>query len=158
MLICGIDPGYNRLGIAFVSGDASLPLHEHSECFTPPTKDFFDNLLSCGTRITELLDLYTPHAIALESLFMTNNQKTVMRVAELRGVILYEARKRNIPIFEYAPPHIKLAVTGYGASDKQAVEMMVDRLMKLPERTMIDDEYDAIAIAITHLANAPKYK
>jgi crossover junction endodeoxyribonuclease RuvC len=152
-MICGIDPGYDRLGIALVSGNGSQPVHEHSECFTPPTKDFFDSLFACGTRVAELLDTYKPEAIALETLFITKNQKTAMHVAELRGVILYEARKRTIPIFEYSPPHIKLAVTGYGASDKKAVETMLKRLIRLPDRIMIDDEYDAIAVAITHLAN-----
>lgn len=154
MKVCGIDPGYDRLGIAFLEGDGSKQTHVHSECFIAPTKDFFDRLFLCGQRVGELLDEHQPDAIALETLFITKNQKTAMHVAELRGVILYEARKRNIPIAEYAPPQIKLAVTGYGASDKKAVGAMIGRLIVLPERKMIDDEYDAIAVAITHLAHA----
>ena len=167
-MICGIDPGYDRLGIAFLSGTVSAPIHEHSECFTPLAtpksraksrdENFFDQLLLCGERIAVLLDEYTPSAIALETLFITKNQKTAMRVAELRGVILYEARKRNIPIFEYSPPQIKLAVTGYGASDKKAVGTMIDHFIHLPKRKIIDDEYDALAVAITHMAHAKNPK
>lgn len=154
MKICGIDPGYDRLGIAFLEGDGSKQTHIHSECFVPDTKDFFDRLFLCGERIAVLLDEHQPDAIALETLFVTKNQKTAMHVAELRGVILYEARKRNIPISEYAPPQIKLAVTGYGASDKSAVEAIIKRLITIPDRKMIDDEYDAIAVAITHMAHS----
>lgn len=154
MRICGIDPGYDRLGISILDGNASQQTHIHSECFVPDTKDFFDRLFLCGQRIATLLDEHQPEAIALETLFVTKNQKTAMHVAELRGVILYEARKRHIAISEYTPSQVKLAVTGYGASDKAAVEAMVGRLVALPERAMLDDEYDAIAVAITHLAHA----
>lgn len=153
MKICGIDPGYDRLGIAFLDGNASKQTHIHSECFIPDTKDFFDRLFLCGKQVGELLDEHAPDAIALETLFVTKNQKTAMHVAELRGVILYEARKRNIPISEYTPSQIKLAVTGYGASDKAAVEAMIKRLITLPNKKMIDDEYDSIAAAITHMAH-----
>lgn len=152
MRVLGIDPGYDRLGIAVLSGDATRPTHEHSECFTPNTKDFLERLLACGERLAETLDRHAPDAVAIETLFVTKNQKTAMRVAELRGVLLYEARKRNIPVFEYTPSQVKLAVTGHGASDKRGVEDMVKRLITLPQREMIDDEYDAIALAITHLS------
>ncbi len=154
MNVLGIDPGYDRLGIAVISGDASRPTHEYSECFTPDTKDFLERLLLCGKHIAATLDTHTPDAVALETLFVTKNQKTAMHVAELRGVLLYEARKRSLPIFEYTPSQVKLAVTGHGASDKRGVEDMVKRLVTLPTREMIDDEYDAIAIAITHLSHA----
>ena len=154
MRILGIDPGYERLGIAVLSGDASRPTYEHSECFTPDTKDFLERLLCCGEHIAALLDEHTPDAVALETLFMTNNQKTAMHEEKRRGVLLYETHKRSIPVFEYSPPQVKLAVTGHGASDKRGVEDMVKRLVTLPTRDMIDDEYDAIAIAITHLSHS----
>ena len=76
-----------------------------------------------------------------------------MAVAEARGVILYEGGRANLKVFEYTPNEIKVAVTGYGKSDKQAIMQMVPRLLKLPERKMIDDEVDAIAIALTCFAH-----
>lgn len=76
-----------------------------------------------------------------------------MFVAEARGVVLYECAKRGMSVYEYTPMEIKVAVTGYGKSDKSAIMMMVPRLIRLPERKMIDDEVDAIAVALTCFAH-----
>ena len=154
MRVLGIDPGYDRLGIAVISGDASRPTHEHSECFTPDTKDFLDRLRLCGERVATIITEHAPDALAIETLFFAANKTTALHVAEIRGAILYEATRANIPVVEYAPSSVKLAVTGHGASDKRSVEDSVQRLVTLPPREMIDDEYDAIAIAITHLSHA----
>ena len=154
MKVLGIDPGYDRLGIAVLSGDASRPTHEHSECFTPDTKDFLERLLLCGERVAAVIAEHAPDALAIETLYFAANKTTALHVAEIRGAILYEATRANIPVVEYAPSSVKLAVTGHGASDKRSVEDMVKRLVTLPQREMIDDEYDAIAVAITHLSHA----
>ncbi len=153
MKVLGIDPGYDRLGIALLSGDASKQTHVHSECFTPAKGVFTDRLYAVGEKVREIIETHKPDSLAIESLFVTNNQKTAMRVGELRGVILYEARRAGLSIAEYGPSEIKLAVTGYGKSDKGGVTDMVKRLVKIPDSPKrLDDEYDAIAVAITHLA------
>ncbi len=154
MRVLGIDPGYDRLGIAVLSGDASRPTYEHSECLTPDTKDFLERLRLCGERVAAVIAEHAPDALAIETLYFAANKTTALHVAEIRGAILYEATRANIPIAEYAPSSIKLAVTGHGASDKRGVEDMVKRLVTLPVRKMIDDEYDALAVAITHLSHA----
>ncbi len=87
--------------------------------------------------------------MAIENLFITKNQKTAMRVAEARGIIIYEALKHGIPVNEYAPMEIKMAITGDGTSDKSRMIKMVGLLIKMPAKKIIDDEYDAIAIALT---------
>ncbi|MBP9771716.1 MAG: crossover junction endodeoxyribonuclease RuvC [Candidatus Pacebacteria bacterium] len=156
MKVLGIDPGYDRLGIALLSGDASKQTYVHSECFTPAKGEFLDRLYSAGEKIREVIAIHKPSSLAIESLFVTNNQKTAMRVGELRGVILYEARRAGLSVAEYGPSQIKLAVTGYGKSDKDSVTDMVKRLVKIPDEKRLDDEYDAIAVAITHLACGKK--
>ncbi len=75
-----------------------------------------------------------------------------MNVAEARGVVLYEAQKNNLEIFEYTPPQIKVAVTGWGKADKKMVMDMVRKLVKIDIKIKSDDELDAIAIGLTHLA------
>jgi crossover junction endodeoxyribonuclease RuvC len=75
-----------------------------------------------------------------------------MRVAEARGIIIYEAARRDIPVFEYSPMQIKAAVTGDGSSDKERMIKMVGLLVKLPVKKTVDDEYDAIAVALAHAA------
>jgi len=75
-----------------------------------------------------------------------------MGVAEARGVIIYSASLYGLDIFEYTPPEIKVAVTGYGKADKKMVMSMVPRLIQIKKETASDDELDAIAIGLTFLA------
>jgi crossover junction endodeoxyribonuclease RuvC len=164
MRIIGIDPGYDRLGIAII--EKSSPREKetliHSECFMTSTKNkkdsapIYDRLTSVGVRIKKLIEEYRPDALAMETLFITKNQKTAMHVSEARGIIAYEARLHGLPIFEYSPPQIKIAVTGYGKSDKAQIIKMIPLLLKIsPEKQaqkMLDDEYDAIAVTLTCLA------
>lgn len=153
MRVLGIDPGYDRLGLAVLSGDASKQVYEHSECFTPEKGAFEGRLVAAGQHFKELLERFSPDAVALETLFVTKNQKTAMHVAELRGVLLYEARLKKIPVFEYGPSQVKMSVTGYGKSDKAGVASLLGKLLTFPSRPMLDDECDAIAVALTCLVN-----
>lgn len=148
--VLAIDPGYDRLGVAVFEGEALLA----SECFTPKEKDFHERLCAIYKKVGEYIDTYSPNALAIETLFFTKNQKTAMRVAEARGVILLAAAEKSVPIFEYSPQEIKIAVTGVGNADKGAVMRMVPRLIKLPEGNRKDDEFDAIALGYAHQANA----
>lgn len=151
MRILGIDPGYDRLGIAIIE----KPLKEkevliYSDCFQTSAKDsIYIRLQSIGTKIARILKEFKPDILAIENLFITKNQKTAMRVAEARGIIIYEALKHGIPVNEYAPMEIKMAITGDGTSDKSRMIKMVGLLIKMPAKKIIDDEYDAIAIALT---------
>ena len=72
-----------------------------------------------------------------------------MHVSEARGIIAYEARLATISIFEYTPPQIKVAVTGDGHSDKSQIIKMIPLLIKMAEKKRLDDEFDAIAVALT---------
>jgi crossover junction endodeoxyribonuclease RuvC len=146
MKILGIDPGYDRVGIAVIEDNILL----HSECFsTNPKEDFHLRLRDVGKRINKIIFDYCPDMMAIESLFITKNQKTAMKVAEARGVISYEASLKNIPIFEYSPPQIKVAITGHGGSDKTQIIKMIPLLLKIKAKKALDDEYDAIAVALT---------
>jgi crossover junction endodeoxyribonuclease RuvC len=151
MKILGIDPGYDRVGIAIIEKNSSTKeVLIHSECLQTSVKDdFYIRLGQVGTRIAGVIQEYSPDALAIETLFITKNQKTAMRVAESRGVIIHEAIRKNIPIHEYTPLQIKIAVTGHGASDKAQVMKMIPLLIKIPLKKTPDDEYDAIAVALT---------
>ena len=151
MKILGIDPGYDRLGIAILEKPAKGKESViYSDCFTTSKKDnIYARLLQIGTEVSRLLDEFKPEKLAIETLFIDNNQKTAMRVSEARGIIIYEAAKRGIPIFEYSPMEIKMAVTGDGTSDKARIIKMVNLLVKLPAKKTHDDEYDAVAVALT---------
>lgn len=154
MRVLALDPGYERLGIAVlekkVGGKEQLIF---SECFqTPKTSLFIDRLHAVGVELRKIIKEYSPQAVAIESLFFTNNQKTAMHVAEVRGVIMYEAVNHQLQFAEYTPGQIKIAVTGDGCADKKQIFSMVPRLIKIDKEIKFDDEYDAIAIGITFLA------
>ena len=150
MKILGIDPGYGRLGIAVIEkpikGKETVL---YSACFSTSKKEtIYWRLNEIGKEVVRVMDKFKPNAVALETLFITKNQKTAMRVAEARGIIIYEGIKRDLRIFEYSPMEIKMAITGDGTSDKTRMIKMVHLLVKMPAKKL-DDEYDAIAVALT---------
>lgn len=151
MKIIGIDPGFERVGIAIIEKEPKQKeLLVYSECFKTDSKlPFYERILLIGNKIEEIIKKYNPEKMAIEKLFFTNNQKTAMGVSEARGVIIYTGIKNGLDIHEYTPPEIKIAVTGYGKSDKSAVMSMVPKLIKIEKEIKSDDELDAIAIGLT---------
>jgi len=155
MIILGIDPGYDRLGIAVLEKQTKGKEDVvYSDCFETSPKDaLYARFVAIGTEIGRILDTFKPDGLAIETLFITKNQKTAMRVSEARGIIIYEAARRNIPIYEYGPMQIKTAVAGDGSADKNRVIKMVNLLVNIPHKPrMLDDEFDAIAVALAHSA------
>jgi crossover junction endodeoxyribonuclease RuvC len=154
MIILGIDPGFERIGISIIEKKhREKESLVYSECFkTKSTLPFYERILLIGQKIEEISIKYKPGAIAIEKLFFTANQKTAMGVAEARGVIIYSAIKHGLRVFEYTPQEIKIAVTGYGKSDKSAIMSMVPKLIKIEKDIKSDDELDAIAIGLTCFA------
>lgn len=153
--ILGIDPGYDRLGIAVIEKDPSkkkeVVLYS-SHIQTSAKESIYSRLKIIGESVRRVINEYSPNALSIENLFLANNQKTAMRVSEARGIIIYEACLKDIPIFEYTPMQIKMAITGDGSSDKDRMIKMVHLLVELPPKKRMDDEYDAIATALTHSA------
>jgi len=151
MRILGIDPGYDRLGVAILDkkgGTKELLLH--SACLTSErTSIFSDRIKGLGLALSLVITQWKPEVIAIEKLFFTKNQKTAMGVAEMRGVITYIGATSGLIVTEYTPGEVKTAVTGYGKAEKRDVQRMIERLIELPSRTRHDDEYDAIAVALT---------
>ena len=155
MLILAIDPGYERLGIAVLQKEPRGKEDVLFSCCitTPRTLPHEKRLCIIGEEIARIIKKWKPEAAAIETLFFTTNQKTVMAVSEARGVMLYKAAEAGLRVFEYTPLQIKIAVTGYGRSDKRQVTEMVKRLVVLDARKRLDDEYDAIAVGLTCLAS-----
>lgn len=157
----GIDPGYDRLGIAVVEmrtiDQRAKEVLIHSECFETDRKAHHsERLRSLGQRVREVIEEFRPDILSIETLFFTANQKTAMKVAEARGVVMYEAARAGIAIFELSPLQVKMSVTGYGKSEKYQVIDMVKKLIKMDEKKRKDDEFDAIAIAIAGSASYPQ--
>jgi crossover junction endodeoxyribonuclease RuvC len=125
----------------------------YSACLQTFAKDtIYQRFGKIGAEVRHIIETFKPDALAIETLFITKNQKTAMRVSEARGIILYEAFNAKVPIYEYTPMQIKVAVTSDGNSDKERIIKMVHILIDIPSKKAKDDEYDAIAVALTHSA------
>ncbi|OGI74144.1 crossover junction endodeoxyribonuclease RuvC [Candidatus Nomurabacteria bacterium RIFCSPHIGHO2_01_FULL_43_16] len=156
MKILGIDPGFERLGVAILEKSKGEKKERvlFSECFRTPVKsDFSERLRLLGAEVKKIIKEYKPEVLAIETLFLNTNHKTAMRVAEARGVVVYEAAHAGLRIFEASPPQIKVATTGHGASDKAQIIKMVKMLVEIDKSKKSDDELDAIAIALTAFAH-----
>lgn len=154
MRILSIDPGFERIGIAIIEKtNLKKDVLVYSVCFKTSAKiPFYERLKNIGLEIEKIINEYKPDALAIEKLFFTTNQKTVMGVSEARGVIIYVSSKNNLSIYEYTPPQIKVAVTGYGKASKNMVMSMVLKLIDINKNINSDDEIDAIAVGLTCLA------
>ncbi len=167
--VLAFDPGFERLGVAVVekthstsfdrTQDKSLGASNrreillYSACIRTDAKiAFAQRLLILGKEVEVLIKKWKPDAMALEDLYFAKNAKTAMKVAEVRGMLVYLAATRGLALFEYTPLQVKVAVTGWGHSDKRAVAVMIPRLIALPKRVRLDDELDAIAVGLTCLA------
>lgn len=152
--ILGIDPGFDRLGVSIVDKEGTKETLVHSRCIMTSKKDSFEKrLVAIGVELESIIMTYSPHELAIETLFFTTNQKTIITVAEVRGICIYLSHKNNMSVFEYSPPQIKLAIAGHGRATKEDVGMMVKKIIKQSiDFGTLDDEIDAIAIALTHSA------
>jgi crossover junction endodeoxyribonuclease RuvC len=151
MKILGIDPGFERLGIAIIEkSQDKKEVVVFSECFkTSAELDFPERLSLIGLKIRSIIKKYKPKTLAIETLFLNTNQKTATRISEVRGVLVYEAKVNNLKIFEASPPQIKMAICGYGRATKEEMNKMIKLLVNIDKNKNSDDELDAIAIAIT---------
>lgn len=151
--ILGIDPGYGRVGICIIEKSGSSDKLLHSECFETDSKlPHHQRLFLVAEKIKEIIEKYEPNKVAIETLLFSKNQKTALLVAEARGVILLESARKNIFVEEFNPNQVKLAITGYGKSDKKQITSMIKILLKMDSKKRHDDEFDAIAIALTSSA------
>ena len=143
--------------MAVIENSPSGEILHYSTCLQTEKKDDLGSrIYALGLQMEKILETHKPEAVAIETLFFNKNIKTGIGVAQARGAIMYIAKKFNCQIYEFGPQEIKIATTGYGKSDKNAVIAMVKRLVKNVPEDALDDEYDAIAVGITCLAHYAK--
>lgn len=153
--ILGIDPGFDRIGLCVVEKENNKETLLFSSCVVTSKKDSFEaRLTTLAKELLVVLTNYKPQELAIEKLFFAKNQTTAIQVAEARGVLLYLCHTHGLSIHEYSPPQIKMAVTGYGNASKADITSMVPKILgKSLSKKLLDDELDAIAIALTHSAH-----
>ena len=155
MRVMGIDPGSNCTGFGIVE-EIKGDLHAvHWSSVRSISKHTFpDRLKRIYDELVLAIEKFQPDVVVVEDLFYATNVKTVIKLAQTRGVILLAAINCGIELAEYSPLEIKQSVVGYGRADKNQVRDMVTVLLKLKEKPEPFDASDALAVAICHIHNA----
>ena len=151
MKIMGIDPGMALVGYGVVEvNSGNIELCSSGSIRTAKEDSVTKRLAEIMQDIRCLVELHKPDVVSIEDLFFFKNQKTIIPVAQSRGVLLAVIESLGIPIFEYTPMQVKQVLTGYGRASKKEVEDMVRLVITNKELPKLDDTVDAIAIAICH--------
>ena len=149
MIVLGIDPGTAALGYGIVESKSGRLRMVDAGCLTTkPDASLPTRLLAIHALLDELIALHKPDLLAVERLFFSKNVQTAFAVGQARGVVLLAAAQAEVPVREATPNEVKVAVTGYGAADKEQVGRMVAVCLSLAEPPRPDDTADALAIAI----------
>ncbi len=155
MLIFGIDPGIGITGYSFVeTDDDQCDIVASGSIQTDKNAPHPKRLLELKTDIDSLIKKYKPDCASIEQLFFFKNQKTIIPVAQARGVILLALEENKIPIYEYTPLVVKQTITGHGRAEKSLVKQMVKNFVEIKDNVKLDDTIDSIALAICHMQNA----
>ena len=151
MVILGIDPGYAIVGWGVIEYEHSrFRVLGYGAITTNADTPFPQRLESIYNDMCYVFEKYKPSVMSMEKLFYNSNQKTVIDVAQARGVITLCAQMHNKEIFEYTPLQVKQSVTGYGRAEKKQVMEMTRSILGLASVPKPDDTADSLALAICH--------
>ena len=151
MRILGIDPGYATIGFGLIEGErGQFHMLTYGAITTPAGQPLSRRLLQIDRDMTALIAQTKPDCVSIEELFFNTNITTGISVAHARGVLLCAAERCGVPLYEYTPAQVKMAVTGYGKATKTQVMDMTRRLLTLEKAPKPDDAADALALALCH--------
>lgn len=153
MITLGIDPGTALLGYGVISGIDQPTMLAFGAVETQAGQTPAARLESIYNSLVRILDEHAPDVMAVEQLFFARNVTTALAVGQARGVALLAAAQRNVPVYEYKPTEVKLAVAGHGGAGKKQVQEMVRIILGLDSVPRPDDAADALAVAICHTSS-----
>lgn len=151
MRVIGIDPGTRHLGWGVLQRHGTRVEHvAHGVIHTDTKGTLAERLVQIDEALAEILRAHAPSVGAVEGLFFHKDPQAAAKLGHARGVVLLRLARQALPIHEYAPAKVKLAITGKGSADKAQVAMVMMAVLRLAERPR-PDAADALAIALTHL-------
>lgn len=158
-IIMGVDPGTNVMGyglLRIAGNKAEMVTMGVIELSKYPSQ--YLRLGKIFERITGIIDSYKPDELAIEAPFFGKNVQSMLKLGRAQGVAIAAAIERDIPITEYEPRKIKVAITGNGAASKEQVAGMLQRMLKIPESEMVPfmDATDALGAAYCHFIQMGK--
>ena len=150
MIILGIDTSLRSSGYGVLSVEGSrMRALEAGRIRNDPKLPLSGCLRAIHARVAELIAQYAPDVVAIESVIYGKNAGTMLVLGEARGAVITAAADAGLPIYEYEPRRVKMAVCGNGLAEKEQVQRMVKTLLGLQELPQ-NDAADALALAITH--------
>lgn len=153
MRIIGIDPGTYRTGYGIIDTIRGENTFVDCGCIESRAQHTSERYFSIYEQLVSVIKQYQPQCCSIESTFFYKNQKVVMRLGEVRGVLILSAVQAGCEVYEYSPLEVKKSVVGYGRADKEQVHKMVKTLLSLKTIPKENDVSDALALALCHVHN-----
>lgn len=151
MIILGVDPGTATTGYSIIKNEkGKIELLDYGVISTAKNLNSETRLQVVYDSVSEMINKWKVNELAVELLFFNTNAKTVLAVGEAKGVVKLAGAKSNIPVFEYTPLQVKMALTGYGRAEKSQIGKMVQKTLSLKSIPKPDDAADAVAIGLCH--------
>ncbi len=155
MRVLGIDCGTERTGWGVIESDGRRhSVIQHGVISTHPRDPMEARLKLIAEGLRQVLASHSPDAAAVEEVFYSQNVKTALKLAHVRGVALLAIAESGVALGEYSPLAVKMSVVGYGRAEKHQVQLMVRSLTGLGEAIESEDAADAIAVAICHATHS----
>lgn len=152
MRVLGVDCGSRSTGFAVLESDGRrYQVLDFGAIQPKRVKTFADRLHYIHQALEKLVEEYQPTEVAVEQVFQAFNVKSAQHLGQVRGVVLLAAAKAGLPVAEYSATLVKTSVVGYGRAQKQQVQLMVQRILKLKEKPEPHDAADALAVALCHI-------
>lgn len=159
MLALGVDPGTIVTGFGLVDDEDNHLFYISSGTINPAQKsDMCGRLQFIYTEIDKIIHNFKPDVVIIEKGFYSKNVQTVVKLAQVNGIIMLVSVNAGVPVFEYTPLEVKLSVVGYGAAKKEQVQHMVNHILKIDKPVASNHATDALAVAICHLHRKIKYQ
>ncbi|NND14948.1 MAG: crossover junction endodeoxyribonuclease RuvC [Eudoraea sp.] len=156
-IILGIDPGTTIMGFGIIQiREKQMQLVQMNELHLRKYSDPYTKLKLIFERTIELIETYHPDEIAIEAPFYGKNAQSMLKLGRAQGVAMAAGLSRQIPITEYLPKKIKMAITGNGNASKEQVARMLQQLLQIKELPKNLDSTDGLAAAVCHFYNAGK--
>ncbi|MBQ0123452.1 MAG: crossover junction endodeoxyribonuclease RuvC [Bacteroidales bacterium] len=150
-IIMGIDPGTNILGYGVILVDSrSVHFVDMGVLDLRKEKDHFMKLNRIFREVGQLMERYAPDDLAIEAPFYGKNPQVMLKLGRAQGAAIAAALFRQIPVFEYAPRKVKMAITGRGDASKEQVKLLMEKTLKTVMDNKFLDASDALAIAMCH--------
>lgn len=156
-IILGIDPGTTIMGFGLIKVlGKKMEFMQLNELQLQKYSDHYVKLRYIFERTVELIDTYHPDEIAIEAPFFGKNVQSMLKLGRAQGVAMAAGLSRQVPITEYSPKKIKMAITGNGNASKEQVAKMLQSLLSLKELPKNLDSTDGLAAAVCHFYNSGK--